>query len=196
VKDHVRHARGFGEAAGRQVERFLDLGSGGGIPGLAMLVTWPRAEAVLLDSSHRRTEFLRETVAELGLAPRVVVLCARAEEAGRDPGLRGQFPLVVARSFGRPAITAECGSPFLCVGGRLVVSEPPEPPPANMAREEEQDEATDSSRWPASGVGLLGLTDAGTRRSEEALFRVLVQREPCPERYPRRTGVPSKRPLF
>ena len=196
MMDHVRHARGFGEAVGGQVERFLDLGSGGGIPGLVLLLTWPRAGAVLLDSSHRRSEFLVETVGELGLAPRAVVLCARAEEAGRDAGLRGQFPLVVARSFGRPAVTAECASPFLCVGGRLVVSEPPPVSPATSAGVRQEAESPDSSRWPAPGVALLGMSDDGTRSAEEALFRVLVQSESCPERYPRRTGVPSKRPLF
>ena len=104
--------------------------------------------------------------------------------------------MVVARSFGRPAITAECSSPFLCVGGRLVVSEPPAVSTANIAEDKKPHQPANSSRWPASGVALLGLTDAGTRSSEEALFRVLVQRAPCPERYPRRTGVPSKRPLF
>jgi 16S rRNA (guanine527-N7)-methyltransferase len=104
----------------------LDLGSGGGLPGLVLAGLLPATSWVLLDSMHRRTAFLQEAVQELGWADRVRVVTARAEDAGRSD-LRGAADLVVSRSFGRPASTAECGAAFLRVGGQLVVSEPPEP---------------------------------------------------------------------
>lgn len=120
-------------------------------------------------------------MAALGLEARVAVVEARAEEAGRDPALRATFDLAVARAFGAPAVTAECGAPFLRVGGRLAVSEPPAPAAA---------------RWPLSGLGQLGLSAAPPIAVGTVHLQVLEQRRPCPERFPRRTGVPSKRPLF
>jgi len=193
VEDHMRHSQGFATAAGSVPDRFLDLGAGGGVPGLALLLMWPRSHGVLLDSSERRTQFLQRAVRALGLEGRTDVVRARAEEAGRDVGWRSRFTMVVARGFGPPAVTAECGSPFLALGGSLVVSEPP---PAIEGEPAEGETGSETGRWPASGLALLGLVDGGCRRLEEGRFRVLVQHELCGPRFPRRTGVPAKRPLF
>jgi 16S rRNA (guanine527-N7)-methyltransferase len=182
VATHVAHAEGFAAGLERPPERFLDMGSGGGVPGLVLALTWPDADAVLLDAGERRCAFLREAVGRLGLAGRVEVVRQRAEEAGRIPSRRAAFDLVVARSFGPPGVTAECSAPFLRVGGLLVVSEPPTGP-------------EDAERWPAAGLALLGLAPGTVWRTTYG-YRSLVQREPCPERYPRRVGRVAKRPLF
>ena len=158
----------------------LDLGSGGGLPGLPLALARPDVHWVLLDGSVTRCEFLRGAVTELQISERVDVVAARAEEAGRRPDLRATFDLVIARSFGPPAVTAECASPFLKREGRLVVAEPP---------------GGDAERWPAEGLALLGLV-ATQQITEPSAFQVLVQAEDCPDTYPRRTGVPAKRPLF
>jgi 16S rRNA (guanine527-N7)-methyltransferase len=160
--------------------RALDLGSGGGLPGLVLARQWPASSWLLLDSNRRRTDWLAAAVARLEMADRVSVRCARAEEAGRDPVLRSSFDLVTARSFGPPGVTAECTAPFLVVGGVLVVSEPP---------------GGDPSRWPAAGLSSLGLAADGDL-VEPAAFQRLRLVSPCPDRYPRRVGVPAKRPLF
>lgn len=139
---------------------------------------WPDASVVLVDASERRTEFLHRAVAQLGHA-HVAVRRDRAEVVGRDPALRGRADLVVARGFGPPAVTAECGAPLLRVGGRLIVSDPPDPEP----------------RWPADPLAQLGLGPEPQVRTPAA-FTVLTQRTPCPDRFPRRVGVPAKRPLF
>jgi 16S rRNA (guanine527-N7)-methyltransferase len=128
-----------------------------------------------VDAAERRCRFLEEAVAELELGARVRVVQGRAEVLGRDPSLRGTCDLVTARSFGPPAVTAECAAPFLAVGGVLLVSEPPAAAP----------------RWPDE-LATLGLV-AGPRVGG---IQVLTQATPCPERFPRRTGVPAKRPLF
>jgi 16S rRNA (guanine527-N7)-methyltransferase len=161
--------------------RLLDLGSGGGLPGLVLLEKLPTVPIVLLDSSQRRTGFLSEAVAELGVEDRVQVLCGRAEELGHDPSLRAHFDLVVSRSFGSPAVVAECASPFLVSGGHLVVSEPPE--------------GLVSDRWPEAGTRLTGLGPV-SEVVTGSRFAVLSQREPCPDRLARRVGVPTKKPLF
>jgi 16S rRNA (guanine527-N7)-methyltransferase len=181
VEAHIEHALAFATAVPAPPARALDLGSGGGVPGLALALHWPASRWTLLDAGTRRAAFLHTAAAALGVSDRVEVLAARAESAGRDPELRGAFDLVVSRSFGSPAVTGECAAPFLRVGGSLVVSEPPEP---------------SADRWPAATVlAELGLdvrvTVAGPPR-----LQVLSQRELCSDRYPRRVGVPAKRPLW
>ena len=103
----------------------LELGSGGGLPGLVLAVEGQDLRLVLLDSARRSVDFLRWAVAELELLPRVEVVNARAEQLGREERYRGSFAAVIARSFGSPAVTAECAAPLLQIGGRLIVSEPP-----------------------------------------------------------------------
>lgn len=180
VDEHLKHALAWAEIL-PEPKRFVDLGSGAGVPGLILAMLFPDSEAVLIDARRRRSANLEISVHTLGLTERVSVLCARAEEAGRDPELRGGFDLVVARSFGSPAITAECAAPFLAVGGSLSVSEPP------SARED---------RWQVEGLKALGLTRPDLHRVGEAGFMVSRLEELCPERYPRRNGMPEKRPLW
>jgi 16S rRNA (guanine527-N7)-methyltransferase len=183
VAGHVEHARAFARPDDEPPRRLLDLGSGGGVPGLVLAELWPDTEVTLLDAGQRRCEFLVEAVQELGWDERVHVVRARAEAAGHRPDLRAAFDLVVSRAFGPPAVTAECGAPFLRVGGRLVVSEPPAEAGENRAR------------WPPAGIAELGLTPAEEWR-RPFHYQAFVLERPCPERFPRRVGVPAKRPLF
>ncbi len=158
----------------------MDLGSGGGLPGIPLAVAFEGTRWILLDGGAGRASFLTEAVERLGLAHRVTVVAQRAEEAGRGP-LRGTLDVVVARSFGPPAVTAECAAPFLKTQGILLVAEPP----GQLI----------AGRWDVDGLASLGLTLA-TRSEEGTSWQSLVQSVPCPDRYPRRTGIPNKRPLF
>jgi 16S rRNA (guanine527-N7)-methyltransferase len=180
IAPQIDHARGFASTEERTPEAFLDLGSGGGLPGLVLALEWQSSRAVLLDAMVRRTEFLRRACSDLGLDGRVRVVCERAEVAARDPELREQFDVVTARSFGPPAVTAECAVAFLRPGGRLVVSEPPE---------------DTGERWPTSGLAVLGL---GLRQpaSPQRRYVVIVRTGDIEDRFPRRVGVPAKRPLW
>ncbi len=180
VDEHLKHALAWAEIL-PEPKRFVDLGSGGGVPGLILAMLFPDSEAVLIDARRRRSANLEISVHTLGLRERVSVLCARAEEAGRDPELRGGFDLVVARSFGSPAITAECAAPFLAVGGSLSVSEPP---------------SASDDRWQLEGLNALGLAKPELHRIGEAGFMVSQLETLCPDRYPRRNGMPEKRPLW
>lgn len=188
VEDHLDHARAFAVAAGRAPGRAVDLGAGGGLPGLVLAaIEWPSTRWVFLDAQLRRTTFLQEAVEELGLADRVEVVTARAEEFGRLPERRSAHDLVVSRSFGPPAVTVECAAPLLAVGGVLVVSEPPSGDAA--------------SRWPTDGLAMCGAGPVATVVVEAAAGRTahlvrIDQVERCDERYPRRVGIPAKRPLF
>ncbi len=178
------HSRGF--AAARAEEQpprsMVDLGSGGGVPGLVLAAEeWTSTTITLVDASQRRCTFLELCIVDLVLAPRVSVLWGRAEEVGRDREQRGAHDLVVARSFGPPAVLAECAAPLLEVDGRLVVSEPP---------------GAGGDRWDAEGLHRLGMVVEATVIVEGASYTRLRQVEACPTTYPRRPGVPTKRPLF
>lgn len=186
--------------------QLLDLGAGGGIPGLvlALLGVSPVERFRLLDGSEGRGEWLRRAVEELGLTSHVDVVCARAELAGREPSLRGSISVVVARSFGRPAVTAECAAPFLGVGGLLVVSEPPTR--AGVQEDESEGQAIGArrvgssieleSRWHRDGLQELGYGPACEWRARGFRYAVLQLQVPCQDRFPRRNGIPAKRPLF
>ena len=181
VVDHIHHARAFlAMLDGIPEGRSLDLGSGGGVPGLVLATARPHSEWVLLDASTRRTAFLGRAVEVLGLAPRVQTVTGRAEDFARREDHRAGYQLVVARSFARPAVVAECAAPLLAGGGALVVSEPPD---------------GDEGRWPEDGLRELGLRLVETARVQPHLVR-LEQERPCPERFPRRVGIPGKRPLW
>jgi len=161
---------------------WIDLGSGGGLPGLVLAGRLPEGcTGTLLDSQRRRTHFLAEAVDRLGFADRIEVVTARAEDAGRDPSRRERYALVIARSFGSPAVTAECAVAFLRPGGRLVVSEPPEPDPR---------------RWDAFGLAQLGLSAPDLVAEGETHAAVLHRIGPLDPRWPRKEGIPAKRPLW
>jgi 16S rRNA (guanine527-N7)-methyltransferase len=177
VEAHIDHADAFVQALTDVEGVVVDLGSGGGVPGLVLAVARPALHLVLVDARTVRCEFLAEAARALDLDAEVVH--GRAEAVGRS-ARRASAAAVVARGFGPPAVTAECGAPLLTVGGRLVVSEPP--PPARP------------DRWPAAGLAQLGLVPEG--QMGRPAVQILRQAEPCPEEFPRRAGVPSKRRLF
>jgi 16S rRNA (guanine527-N7)-methyltransferase len=189
IEVHVRHARGFA-AAWRKVSSdrgrsqdppiVIDLGSGGGIPALVLALEWPSAKIYLVEAGQRRAAFLRRALDRCGLESRIAVLEERAEVVGRNEDLRGLASCVTARGFGRPAVTAECAAPLLRPGGWLIVSAPPE---------------GGTTAWSATALAELGLAPAIEVRQAYG-YLALQQVEPCPERFPRRSGVPQKRPLF
>ena len=97
------------------------------------------------------------------------------------------FDLVTARAFGPPAVTAECAVGFLRAGGELVVTEPPEPAGP---------EAEGILRWDPDGLATLGFGEsAAIRAGETGAMRIRLSRL-AGEKWPRRDGVPAKRPLW
>ena len=181
VADQVAHALAFALIIDRGAvpTHAVDLGCGGGLPGLVLATRYRHTSWVFVDAHRRRIDFLADAVQRLRFA-HCRVVCERAEILGRDIDFRRRFDLVVTRGFGPPAVTAECAAPFLGIGGRVLVSEPP---------------GSDRGRWSEPGLAQLGLALAETAPGPPA-FQVLVQESLVSERFPRRVGVPTKRPIF
>lgn len=178
---HIRHALGFAAVFDSPPAFVADLGSGAGLPGSVLAVVWPETRFVLVDSSARRTEHLEQVVTDLELSDRVEVQQVRAEELGQMPQWREQFDAVVARSFAAPPVVAEVGGPLLAVGGSLVTSEPP----------------TSRGRWEAEeALASLGLVSRGVVALDAGHFHRCEKVAPTPDEFPRRVGLPAKRPLF
>ena len=191
LQTHLDHSHGFGDAvdsahrtlgvehANSFSGRVVDLGSGGGIPGLVLADRWPSSVWTFVDSHQRRMGTLAEVLTALEWDDRTEVITDRAETVARHGDLRGSCDLVVARGFSAPAVTAECAAGFLRVGGLLVVSEPPSGP----------------DRWSDAGLAKLGLRRVVIPTTTFRFF-VAVQVLLCPPKYPRGVGIPAKTPLF
>jgi 16S rRNA G527 N7-methylase RsmG len=183
VEEHIDHAVSQVYAAQANAgERWCDLGSGAGLPGLVMACLVD-AEILLIDRSAARCDFLRsaaeQIVEERGHRCVIRVVEGDATEVARLAAYRGTADGVCARAFGPPSALAECAAPLLKVGGWLVVSEPP----------------TDGHRWSLSGLNQLGLGPA-ILSSSAPKMAVMVQETACSERYPRRWARIKKQPLF
>jgi 16S rRNA (guanine527-N7)-methyltransferase len=176
LEAHVRSAASFLDAltAVAAAGPALDLGSGGGVPGLILAEWLPEWDWTLLDANRRRTSFLAR-VASRAVVGNVEAVRARAEDAARGPA-RGTYSVVTARSFGPPATTAEAAAPFLRVDGHLVVAEPPE----------------HVDRWDAEGLERLGLAPTETSTGV-ATFRLV---SPVPAEFPRTIKQQQRSPLW
>ena len=181
LDEQLRHAGAFTQLLGEGPGVVFDLGSGGGLPALPCALALPTKRWILIEAQQRRADHLVSAVRRLALTDRVEVLHARAEDVGRDPARRGTADAVTSRSFGRPAAVAECAAPLLRVGGQLIVSEPPAP---------------GAGRWPGAGVAKLGFGLAQGVVVDDFGFARLVLGSECPERFPRRPGIPERSPLF
>jgi 16S rRNA (guanine527-N7)-methyltransferase len=187
LDQHVEHALGFADVIAQWLPRSedrpderpvgVDMGTGGGLPGLVLAVAVPEVRWVLLDSMVRRTSVL-ERVAT-GPPFRCRVVTARAEAWAAQEG-RGIATVVVARSFGPPPLVAECAAPMLSLGGVLVVSDPP----------------SSSGRWDRVALAGLGLTVVSSSSARGSTYTVLRRSGAIEAGLPRRPAAMAKRPLF
>ena len=190
----IRSLRFFAPIAGGQqpaVEWFsgrkvLDIGSGAGVPGLILKIAVPDMSLTLLDSSQKKTAFLRETVADLGFDD-VEVITGRAEEIALQPGQREKYDLVVSRGVAKLVELAELALPFAAVGGTVISAKGPSVD-AEIAES-------------AYAVSLLGgapaitsvVASPGDASPDTMVYWMKIGK--TPKAYPRRNGLPRTRPL-
>ena len=156
----------------------IDIGSGGGLPAIPLAVAMPQVHFTLLEATARKCAFLEHVAATLGLT-NVVVACGRAEELGHGPALREQFDRAISRAAARPQVLLELALPFVRTGGDLV--------------------AQVSTIDPHLLVPAARLLGGGTPRVEREAaghgLLVVPKLAPTPSRFPRRSGLPGRKPL-
>jgi 16S rRNA (guanine527-N7)-methyltransferase len=166
--------------------RLLDVGSGGGFPGLPLKIHDPTLHVTLLETTNKKAEFLRHMVGYLGLTE-VEVVAERAETLGQNPAYRESYDLVAARAVAELAVLAEYCLPFCRVGGLFVAQKK-----AGNAAEIKNAQGAVTSlggrMLPSVAILLPGV--------EPRQLVVVEKVSQTPARYPRRPGMPAKRPLM
>ena len=156
----------------------IDVGSGGGMPGVPLKIARPELRVTLLEADRRKAAFLVQAAALLDLDLEVVA--ERAEVAGRGH-LREAFDLATSRALAPMPVLAELCLPFVRVGGRLLAM---------------KSEVEDAARAIAVlGGGEQSVIPAPSRARHRGVIVVVRKLSPTPAVYPRRPGVPAKRPL-
>ncbi|MFN9695159.1 MAG: 16S rRNA (guanine(527)-N(7))-methyltransferase RsmG [Synechococcaceae cyanobacterium] len=165
----------------------IDVGTGGGFPGLAVAIALPEARLTLVDSVKRKLDAVAAMAAELGIADRLSLRCERVERTGRRPECRGRFQLALARAVAAAPVVAEYLVPLLAADGQALLYR---------------------GQWSeADGIALqaaLRVLRAELGRMERMELPAgrgvrhalsLRPRQPCPAAYPRAVGIPSRQPL-
>ncbi|MBQ6400668.1 MAG: 16S rRNA (guanine(527)-N(7))-methyltransferase RsmG [Firmicutes bacterium] len=173
------------EAFGRS-GRIIDVGTGGGFPGVPLAVAFPEKSFILLDSLNKRVKIVDELCRELGIV-NVTAVHGRAEDLARQEDFRDGFDLCVSRAVANMSTLCELCLPFLRVGGTFIAYK-------GEGGEREVEEA-------GRAIELLGgqvkeiLYPAEGRFMEEHCLVQVEKLRPTDPKYPRRAGLPGRKPL-
>jgi len=166
--------------------RVIDIGAGAGFPGLPLKIVCPGLQLTLLEATGKKVGFLEHMVSRLELAG-VEVIKGRAEELGRDTAHRERYDLALARAVAELPVLVEYALPFCRLGGLFVAQK--------GAKGETEARAAEGAIAALGGslrrIVHLELPNLAEPRS----LIVVVKIAPTPEKYPRRPGIPGKRPL-
>ena len=167
--------------------RMIDVGTGGGFPGLALAIALPEARLTLVDSVQRKIEAVRAMATSLGLAQRVEFCSERVEKLGQDPAWRHRFDWALARAVAPAPVVAEYLVPLLKPTGHALLYRGQWSAPDR----EQLDRATRSLNARVEAVEALDLPAGRGRRHAVNVVPVAG----CPRQYPRAVGIPAKQPL-
>jgi 16S rRNA (guanine527-N7)-methyltransferase len=162
----------------------VDVGSGTGVPGIPLKILVPSLKLTLVEAKQRKAEFLGDLLPKVGLTD-VTVITRRAEEAGRHPHYREQYDFAVAKALAPLRSLLELTLPFVHMGGLVMA------PKGKEAEQEVKDAAVSLETLKGSVRGVFPLALAESGQSVVLVDKVL----PTPMRFPRRPGIPAKRPL-
>jgi 16S rRNA (guanine527-N7)-methyltransferase len=163
--------------------RVVDVGSGGGLPGLPLKIARPGLSMTLIEANQAKAAFLVRACAELGLQS-VVVVASRAEEVGHDPLYRESFDVAVARALAPMPVLVELCLPLVRVGGRLL---------AQKTETENLERATHAIE--TLGGALINVMDAPSDARRTGTVVIVEKIRSTPAAYARRAGVPARKPL-
>jgi len=164
----------------------IDVGSGAGLPGIPLKILLPDIQLTLLEATAKKADFLRHLTDKLALG-NVEVIVGRAEEAAHEVKYREKFALVLSRAVAPLPTLVELTLPFCAIGGSFVSQK-------KGAVEPEISQA-------ARAISALGGELREIKRIEleeftdERRLVIIDKISPTPPKYPRRAGVPKKRPI-
>ena len=165
---------------------FIDVGAGGGFPGLPLKIALPDIKLVLLEATAKKAAFLHHMKQKLGLDD-VEIVVGRAEEVARQPQYRERFDIVLSRAVAQLPTLVELTLPFCAVGGRLIA--------------QKKGSINAELAQAAKAVEIMGGSQPRVKRIElgelaDERYLVIVDKiARTPEKYPRRPGIPAKRPI-
>lgn len=166
--------------------RVIDVGTGAGFPGIPLLILRPDLHLTLLDAQQKRCLFLQEALRRLELE--ATVIHGRAEDAGRDPGMRETYDVVISRAVASMGVLQELMIPLARVGGKSIAWKGPKGL-----------EELESARRAAFVLGGRLLDPVQVRipgREDWAHLLLMTEKvRPTPAAYPRKAGMPAKKPL-
>ena len=170
-----------------KASRVLDMGTGGGLPGVPLAIAYPDKDFLLVDSVGKKLKVVEAVCAELGLK-NVKVLHARAEELARKPEYREQFDLVVSRAVANMSSLSEYCLPFVKIGGNFVAYK------TETSAEEIEQASNAIKKLGGSPVRLVRPDNAEGELSGH-LFAVVEKSVETSSLFPRAGGQPLKKPL-
>ncbi len=175
------------QSESRPAPRVIDIGSGNGLPGLALAVAFPAWRVTLLESNRKKCEFLSRAAEKIGAA-NVEVACERAENFGRDPARRDAHDLATARALAVLPVALELCLPLVRLGGWML---------AYKGRECQAEIEVSNKAFGELGARLESSPLYPVGDSPAQHTAVWIRKTSAtPERYPRRDGMPRKRPLW
>lgn len=169
----------------RTASKILDLGSGGGLPGIPLKIFLEDSFFYLLDANQRKIQFLRETTAALGLK-NLFTLEGRAEKWGQSAEYRESFDYILIKAVSGMAVLAELGLPLLRLGGQLLLYKGP--------RGKEEASAAINAITKCGGKLENAWHYCLTSGESRSLYQ-LLKIAPSPPQYPRADGKPAHKPL-
>ena len=165
--------------------KLLDIGAGAGFPSLPMKILYPQLDVTIIDSLNKRINFLQLLAEELGLEG-VHFYHGRAEDFAQDKKFRAQFDIVTARAVARMQVLSELTIPYLKVGGKLLALKASNAP-------EELTESKNALNLLFSKVeDNISYT---LPNGDPRYITVVEKKKETPNKYPRKAGMPNKRPL-
>jgi len=166
-------------------QTLIDIGSGGGLPGIPIAIVQPHLRVTLLEATGKKANFLRTVAAELPLQ-NVAVVSDRAETAGHDRAHRDRYDLVTARAVGPLNVMLEYTLPFAVIGGRVL---------AMKGRRAEQELRDAGDAILLLGGGEINVYEALPDAEPDAVIVEITKERPTPRKYPRSAGTPKQDPL-
>lgn len=165
--------------------RVLDIGSGAGFPALVLATLLPQHSFFLLESTGKKCSFLQQAAAAMQL-DNVSVLNMRAEDAGRDKSLRDTFDAVTARAVAALPTLSEYALPLLKPDGLLL---------AYKGVGAQQELAAAQNALQLLGGSLQQIKGSSLSNGDARMLIIIAKSAATPDKYPRRNGMPLKRPL-